>query len=140
MSEEQRQLCVRLDTSPGAIVSFVGLVRDSMQESNSTGLTLEHFPGMTESSIEQIVVTATKRWQVAGVRVIHRVGRLFPGDQIVLVLTAGAHRREAFEACEYIMDYLKTEAVIWKKEHAESGEKWLTPRSSDAQRMKHWTE
>ena len=121
-------------------MNFVGLVRDSHLDSNSTGLTLEHYPGMTESSIEQIVNTAIKRWRIAGVRVIHRVGRLSPGDQIVLVLTAGAHRREVFEACEYIMDFLKTEAVIWKKEHTETGEKWLAPRSSDAQRMKHWSE
>jgi len=111
-----------------------------MQESDSAGLTLEHYPGMTETSIERIVSSATQRWKIGGARVIHRVGRLFPGDQIVLVLTAGAHRKEAFEACEFIMDFLKTEAVIWKKEHARSGEKWLTPRGSDAQRMKHWSE
>ncbi len=129
-----------MNSPPGAVASFVGLVRDNMQSLGSKGLTVEHYPGMTEASIETIVNAVKERWEIPAVRIIHRVGRLYPGDQIVLVLTAAAHRREAFEACEFIMDFLKTEAVIWKKEHTAKSEEWLVPRRSDAQRMKHWSE
>ncbi|MBV1904636.1 MAG: molybdenum cofactor biosynthesis protein MoaE [Pseudomonadales bacterium] len=126
-------------TPPGAIVSFAGLVRDHMGKSQTSALTLEHYPGMTEASIQKIIDQAFERWSLQAIRVIHRVGRLSPGAQIVLVMVASAHRAEAFESCEFIMDYLKTEAVIWKKEHTEDGDQWLKPRVVDEQRVKNWS-
>ena len=140
LGTEYERLRNSLECPPGAIVGFAGLVRDHMQGNITTALTLEHYPGMTESSVEKIVDQAFERWSLQAVRVIHRIGRLSPGDQIVLVLVAGVHRQESFQACEFIMDYLKTDAVIWKKEHGEGSEKWLTPKSSDQERVKHWTE
>ena len=105
-------------TAVGAVASFVGLVRD-------VPMTLEHYPGMTENAIKKIVEEARSRWQVMDYTVIHRYGELQPNDQIVLVAVASAHRGDAFAACEFIMDYLKTQAPFWKKEHHPDGARWV---------------
>jgi len=127
-------------TSPniGAVVSFVGQVRDLNDGDNVTAITLEHYPGMTEKSLAGIVDQAQARWPIADVLVIHRVGELRPLDQIVLVLVASAHRKDAFAACEFIMDYLKTEAPFWKKEQTPDGERWVEAKDSDDQARSHW--
>ena len=110
-----------------------------MQGEVTTALTLEHYPDMTEKSVARILEEACSRWILQATRVIHRVGCLHPGDQIVAVLVAGAHRKEAFAACEFIMDYLKTNAVIWKKEDTDSGAIWLQPSSDDHEQVKNWS-
>lgn len=123
----------------GAVASFVGLVRDlAGQATGLSAMTLEHYPGMTEKALEDIVGEARRRWQLRGVRVIHRVGRLTPGDAIVLVIAAGAHRGEAFAACEFIMDYLKTRAPFWKKEETEGGDHWVDAREADDAAAARW--
>lgn len=124
----------------GAIVSFTGLVRDFNEKPDILGMTLEHYPGMTESALNAIVEEAESRWPLQGVRVIHRVGYLAPGDPIVLVLVASSHRRAAFEACDFIMDYLKTRAPFWKKEHTASGHHWVAERASDQRDARRWEE
>jgi len=130
---------LRKDSSQiGAIASFVGLVRDINEQQTVSVLELEHYPGMTEKSIGDIIATAADRWQLMGVRVIHRVGKLLPTDQIVLVAVASMHRGDAFAACEFIMDYLKTRAPFWKKELTPEGERWLDARSADAAAAKRW--
>ena len=101
-------------------------------------MTLEHYPGMTEKALEDIVAEAEGRWQLQGVRVIHRVGRLLPGDRIVLVAVASAHRGESFAACEFIMDYLKTRAPFWKKEDTPDGGRWVDARDSDDTAAARW--
>lgn len=127
-------------TSPniGAVVSFVGQVRDLNDGDNVAAMTLEHYPGMTEKSLAGIVEQAQGRWLIADVLVIHRVGELRPPDQIVLVLVASAHRKDAFAACEFIMDYLKTEAPFWKKEQTPDGERWVEAKDSDDQARSRW--
>ena len=115
----------------GAVASFVGLVRD-------VRMTLEHYPGMTENAIRKIVDEAGTRWQVMDCTVIHRYGELQPNDQIVLVAVASAHRGDAFAACEFIMDYLKTQAPFWKKEHQAGGAAWVEARASDDEALKKW--
>ena len=115
----------------GAVASFVGLVRD-------VRMTLEHYPGMTENAIGKIVEEAARRWQVMECTVIHRYGNLQPNDQIVLVAVASAHRGDAFAACEFIMDYLKTRAPFWKKEHGPAGAAWVEARSSDDEAAERW--
>lgn len=122
----------------GAVASFVGLVRDLSDGAHVAAMTLEHYPGMTEASLEDIVAQAQARWQLDGVRVIHRFGRLEPGDQIVFVGVAGAHRGEAFAACEFIMDYLKTRAPFWKKEETPQGARWVDARDSDDSAAARW--
>jgi len=128
----------------GAVASFVGLVRadkasvDAVTDAAVQAMTLEHYPGMTEKALEAIVEEARGRWDVFGVRVIHRVGRLRPGDRIVLVAVASAHRHEAFAACEFIMDYLKTQAPFWKKEETAAGGRWVDARVSDDQAAERW--
>lgn len=122
----------------GAVATFVGLVRDHHQDESVTGLHLEHYPGMTEESIERIVTTASERWQLLDVQVIHRVGELRPNDQIVFVQAAAGHREAAFAAAEFIMDYLKTDAVIWKREDKETGGRWLTASELDKNRRRQW--
>jgi molybdopterin synthase catalytic subunit len=119
------------DPKVGAIASFVGVVRE-------VPMTLEHYAGMTEREIAKIADEAAKRWNVVDVRVIHRYGELQPGDQIVLVAVASAHRGEAFAACEFIMDYLKTRAPFWKKEHHRQGAKWVEAKSSDDAAAERW--
>ena len=131
----------RCGGATGAIVAFGGLVRDLVQDqhpSSVRGLYLEHYPGMTEASIEKILVEAAERWRLLDVLVIHRIGNLLPQEQIVLVLAASSHRPDAFAAGEFIMDYLKTDAVFWKKERREGEEVWLHPTSGDQQRRVRW--
>jgi molybdopterin synthase catalytic subunit len=122
----------------GAVASFVGLVRDINDGSAVAGMTLEHYPGMTEKALQAIADEAGGRWTLEGVTVIHRVGELKPLDQIVLVAVASAHRGEAFAACEFIMDYLKTRAPFWKKETTPSGERWVDMRSGDEHAAERW--
>ncbi len=126
-----------LGADTGAVAAFVGLVRDIGGEGESA-LELEHYPGMTEKSIERIVARAEARWELADVLVIHRVGRLRPADQIVLVLCASRHRAEAFAACEFIMDFLKTEAIFWKKESGREGTRWVESTQQDHSRVAGW--
>lgn len=123
----------------GAVASFVGLVRDRQEPGGGLeAMTLEHYPGMTEAALGEIVRAAEQRWALLAVRVIHRVGRLLPGEPIVLVLVAAAHRAEAFAACEYIMDYLKTQAPFWKKEADAAGGKWVEAKDSDDAAVARW--
>jgi len=121
----------------GAIASFIGLVRDLAGDPLQQ-MTLEHYPGMTESALRGIAERAQQRWQIADLGIIHRVGALRPADQIVLVSVLSAHRGDAFDACQFIMDYLKTEAPFWKKEVSEQGAKWVESRASDARARKKW--
>jgi len=122
----------------GAVVSFVGTVRDINQGTGVSSLTLEHYPGMTDKALEDIVAQATSRWQLDQVLVIHRVGPLQPLDQIVLVAVTSAHRGEAFQACEFVMDWLKTRAPFWKKEATPQGERWVDARESDDAAAARW--
>lgn len=122
----------------GAVASFVGLVRDINDGSGVSTLTLEHYPGMTEKALAAIVSEAEGRWQILGCTIIHRIGELKPTDQIVLVIVASSHRGHAFEACEFIMDYLKTEAPFWKKEQTPQGQRWVDSRDSDAAAAMRW--
>ena len=126
------------DRSVGAIASFIGTVRDVNDASTITGLTLEHYPGMTEAALEEIVAEARGRFDIRDALVIHRVGALAPGDQIVLVAVTSAHRGTAFEACEFIMDWLKTRAPFWKKERLPDGERWVEARASDDEAARRW--
>lgn len=122
----------------GAIASFVGLVRDINDGAGVSEMTLEHYPGMTEKALEAIVAEALTRWDVYGVRVIHRVGRLLPTEQIVLVAVSSAHRGEAFAACEFVMDYLKTRAPFWKREVTPDGARWVDARETDDSAAERW--
>lgn len=124
----------------GAIASFVGVVRDVNEGSGVSDMTLEHYPGMTERALCGIVDQAMTRWRLADVTVIHRIGRLLPSDQIVLVVTASAHRGDAFESCAFIMDYLKTQAPFWKRESTPFGERWVEARTSDDHALARWIE
>lgn len=126
------------DPRVGAIVTFVGTVRDMNDGSQVRGMTLEHYPGMTEKSLEEIITQARARWDLYKTLVIHRVGPLLPEDQIVLVAVTSAHRGEAFAACEFIMDYLKTAAPFWKKEETPEGSKWVDARVTDDVAMARW--
>ncbi len=129
---------VRSNPSVGAVTSFIGLVRDINDGSGVTSLTLEHYPAMTERALANIVHEAETRWRILHTTVIHRVGELKPTDQIVLVLTASAHRGDAFAACEFMMDYLKTQAPFWKKEQTPSGSHWVDARDSDDAAAERW--
>ncbi len=122
----------------GAIACFVGLVRDINENSAVVELTLEHYPGMTEKALADIVEQAKRRWDILDAVVVHRVGTLKPTDQIVLVIVASAHRGSAFSACEFIMDYLKTRAPFWKKEQTERGKRWVEARDSDDDTAQRW--
>jgi molybdopterin synthase catalytic subunit len=122
----------------GALASFVGCVRGGSGEQGVHALTLEHYPGMTERAIEAMVDEANRRFRLLGVRVIHRVGRLAPGARIVLVAVASSHRRDAFEGCEFLMDYLKTHAPFWKKEATPTGERWVDARVADDEALARW--
>ena len=123
----------------GAIVSFTGVVRGESHGEKLVSMTLEHFPGMTERELERIAVEARTRWTLQGVSVVHRVGELRPGERIVLVVTAAAHRQAAFEAAEFLMDYLKTRAPFWKRELRASGEYWVEARGSDDEAAARWS-
>jgi molybdopterin synthase catalytic subunit len=122
----------------GAIASFIGVVRDVNGAERVAEMALEHYPGMTEKSIAAIIDQAKSRWNVFDALVVHRVGRLKPLDQIVLVVVTGAHRGDAFAACEFIMDYLKTRAPFWKKEQTVEGERWVEARASDDIAAERW--
>jgi molybdopterin synthase catalytic subunit len=122
----------------GAVASFIGVCRDVNDGGAVTKMTLEHYPGMTEKALEKIVAEANARWKVMDVLVVHRVGELKPADQIVLVVVAGGHRGEAFAACEFIMDYLKTRAPFWKKEETPQGPRWVEARTSDDDAAQRW--
>lgn len=126
------------DPRVGALASFVGLVRDLNDGARVTEMTLEHYPGMTEKALEEIVAEAKTRWDIYGALVIHRVGPLKPCDQIVLVAVTSAHRGEAFAACEFIMDYLKTRAPFWKREATPDGAHWVDARDSDDSAATRW--
>ena len=122
---------ISMNTRTGAVASFVGVVRD-------IPMTLEHYPGMTENAIKKIVEEARTRWQVLDYAVIHRYGDLQPGDQIVLVAIASSHRADAFAACQFIMDYLKTQAPFWKKEHHPEGARWVNALEADDEAAARW--
>ncbi|HZF19538.1 MAG TPA: molybdopterin synthase catalytic subunit MoaE [Burkholderiales bacterium] len=122
----------------GAVASFIGVCRDANDGDSVSKMTLEHYPGMTEKALEKIVDEAKQRWKIMDVLVVHRVGELKPADQIVLVVVTGAHRGEAFAACEFIMDYLKTRAPFWKKEQTPKGSRWVEARGSDDEAAQRW--
>lgn len=122
----------------GGVATFVGLVRDMREASAVSGLYLEHYPGMTENSIAAIIGQAESRWPLLDVVVVHRVGQLEPSAQIVFVQVASEHRAAAFAACEFIMDYLKTEAVFWKREARDGAEHWIESTAEDAARRRQW--
>lgn len=123
----------------GAVVFFVGYVRDLSTDQTITHMILEHYPGMTEKSLEAIINQAKNRWDIIDASVIHRVGTLYAGEQIVLVAVCGAHRREAFLACEFIMDYLKTDAPFWKKEVTPTNEFWVEAKTTDDDAKARWS-
>lgn len=127
-------------TDIGAIASFVGLARDMNEGSGVQAMTLEYYPGMTEKALTALVDEASTRWSLLDATLIHRVGRLLPGDPIVLVTVASSHRGEAFAACEFIMDALKTRAPFWKKEETPEGERWVEARASDDKAAARWVE
>jgi molybdopterin synthase catalytic subunit len=122
----------------GAVVSFVGTVRDMNDGSSVAEMELEHYPGMTEKALQDIVEQAKARWNIFDALVIHRVGALRPMDQIVLVAVTSAHRGEAFAACEFIIDYLKTQAPFWKKETTPQGSRWVDARAADDVALEKW--
>ena len=126
------------DATIGAIASFIGTVRDVSDAATITGLTLEHYPGMTEAALDDIVGEARRRFDIRDALVIHRIGALVPGDQIVHVVGASAHRGMAFDACRFIMDFLKTQAPFWKKERLPDGERWVEARASDDEAARRW--
>ncbi len=126
------------DPDIGAVVSFTGLVRQMTNDGPITAMELEHYPGVTERALEEITAEAEARWPLQGVRVIHRYGRLEPGDRIVLVLTASRHRQAAFEAAEFLMDYLKTRAPFWKKEDHAGSARWVDARDTDDSAVARW--
>ncbi|NHZ88943.1 molybdenum cofactor biosynthesis protein MoaE [Massilia sp. CCM 8733] len=126
------------DARIGAVVSFVGTVRDMNDGASVAAMELEHYPGMTEQALEKIVAQAGERWPLYGALVVHRVGPLAPLDQIVLVACSAAHRGEAFAACEFIIDYLKTDAPFWKKEQTPDGARWVDARVTDDAALAKW--
>ena len=126
------------DPGVGAVAAFVGCVRDRNDGSGVRAMELEHYPGMTEKSIESMIAAARERFDIRGVRVIHRVGLLQPTDQIVLVAVSSAHRGAAFQACEFLMDYLKTQAPFWKKESTPDGARWVDARVADDDALRRW--
>ena len=137
LSQEVKQLRAG-DARVGAVATFVGTVRDRNDGSDVAAMTLEHYPGMTEKSLEEIIEKAKARWDIFDVLIIHRVGSLNIEDQIVLTAVTSAHRGEAFAACEYVMDYLKTLAPFWKKEDTPEGARWVDARLSDDEALKKW--
>ena len=126
------------DAGVGAVASFIGTVRDRNDGLGVSAMELEHYPGMTERAIEAMIDEAHRRFDLRAARVIHRVGPLLPLDQIVLVVVSASHRGEAFKACEFLMDYLKTQAPFWKKEQTPEGARWVDARVSDDESLKRW--
>ena len=131
-------LLVSSDKGVGAVVAFIGMVRDLNLAEDVVALELEHYPGMTEKSLLRIAEQAAQRWSLQAARIVHRVGKMYPGDQIVMVLTASAHRGDAYEANQFMMDYLKTEAPFWKKEWTPEGPRWIEARDSDDHAAAKW--
>jgi molybdopterin synthase catalytic subunit len=127
-----------VDAGVGAVVAFVGTVRDHSSGQNVSRMELEHYPGMTETAIEAMIDAAHRRFDIRAARVVHRIGVLEPADQIVLVAVTSAHRGQAFQACEFLMDYLKTQAPFWKKESTAEGSRWVDARSSDDAALERW--
>ena len=136
---EHSQL-VSSDKGVGAVVAFIGMVRDLNLADDVVALELEHYPGMTEKSLMRIAEQAAQRWSLQAARIVHRVGKMYPGDQIVMVLTASAHRGDAYEANQFMMDYLKTEAPFWKKEWTPEGPRWIEARDSDDHAAAKWNQ
>ncbi|MBP6778163.1 MAG: molybdenum cofactor biosynthesis protein MoaE [Piscinibacter sp.] len=126
------------DGGVGAVVAFVGTVRELSGGAPIAAMELEHYPGMTERAIEAMIDAARQRFDIRGARVVHRVGALQPLDQIVLVAVTSAHRGQAFQACEFLMDYLKTQAPFWKKEHTPDGARWVDARAADDAALTRW--
>ncbi len=126
------------DPAVGAVAAFVGTVRDRNDGQGVSAMELEHYPGMTETAIEAMIDEALRRFDIRAARVIHRVGPLLPLDQIVLVVVSSAHRGEAFQACEFLMDYLKTQAPFWKKETTPEGARWVDARVADDAALARW--
>ena len=122
----------------GAVVSFSGRVRDTSTSQNLLALQLEHYPGMTEKALQSIARQAMEQWDIDDLAIIHRIGRLEPAENIVLVVVISAHRKQAFDACEFLMDYLKTQAPFWKKEITVEGESWVEAKQSDQQASERW--
>lgn len=137
VSTELKQLSAN-DKTVGALVSFVGLVRDINEGQSIHAMTLEHYPGMTEKALHEIVQAAQQRWPLQGVTIIHRIGDLLPSDQIVLVITASRHRHAAFESADFLMDFLKSKAPFWKKENTPEGSRWVDARESDELALARW--
>ncbi len=137
LGAEVAALC-RQDPRVGAVCTFVGTVRDRNDGQRVSTMELEHYPGMTEKAIEGMIDEALRRFDIFGARVIHRVGLLQPLDQIVLVAVTSAHRGESFQACEFLMDYLKTQAPFWKKEQTPEGARWVDARVSDDAALARW--
>ena len=135
---EEYKALISHDTAAGAVVTFVGRVRDMNLSRNVLGLHLEHYPGMTEKSLQAIADEAKTRWNILRCKIIHRVGDLQLGDNIVFVGVSSAHREDAFHAAEFLMDYLKTRAPFWKKEFTEQGSVWVESQEKDAQAVKRW--
>lgn len=126
------------DTGVGAVAAFIGTVRDRNDGRGVSAMELEHYPGMTERAIEAMIDAAMLRFELRGARVVHRIGRLQPQDQIMMVAVTAAHRGSAFQACEFLMDYLKTQAPFWKKEQTPDGERWVDARVSDDAALARW--
>ncbi len=126
------------DARIGAVCSFVGMVRDRNDGSSVSAMELEHYPGMTEKAIEAMIDEAHRRFDILGARVVHRVGPLQPQDQIMMVAVVSAHRGQSFQACEFLMDYLKTQAPFWKKEETPEGARWVDARVADDEALARW--
>lgn len=135
---EEVNLLEENNNEDGAVITFCGRVRNNNLGLDVKGLTLEHYPGMTEKSLQKIILTARKKWELGRITVIHRVGKLFIGEQIVFVGVTSKHRGNAFAANEFIMDFLKVKAPFWKKELTSEGEKWLDAKSSDTNKAQEW--
>lgn len=127
------------NTNIGGVACFVGTVRDLAGGKTVSAMTLEHYPGMTEKALEDIERQALERWPLEASLVVHRYGRLEPGDDIVLVIAAAAHRQDAFDACQFLIDWLKTKAPFWKLESGDEGESWVDARDSDDEAARRWT-
>ncbi|CAK0765238.1 Molybdopterin synthase catalytic subunit [Azospirillaceae bacterium] len=138
LSAELKQLTANTASTIGAVVSFVGLVRDIIGETSLTALELEHYPGMTERQLAAIEAEAHQRWSPIKTLIIHRYGRLHPGDQIVLTIVASTHRATAFDACRFLIDRLKTDAPFWKQEETTQGTHWVASREEDNQASARW--
>lgn len=139
LDQEYQTLRKSTPGKTGAICTFTGLVREFGGNKGVSGMFLEHYPGMTEKSLHQIIKQANDRWDIQSCKIIHRVGSLYLDDQIVFVGVSSAHRADAFAACEFIMDYLKTDAPFWKKEINESGANWVEAKESDKARKNKWS-